>query len=333
MEQSVSSRIVQYKARSDLRESSVEILDRAVEWFIEQIGDKDVSELAYSDIDDFKRWLLKPRVRPLRPGCRWRTGPRMYVPSRATANTYLSIFKPFFVWLRRRGYISQDPFDGIRLYVVPEKKFDVYQVDEVSRILRVANPLWRTIFCLALSGMRRAEILNLNVRDIDFEKNHILVTPKKDTADTWRWDIKDSNQRYIGVDECIVRLLIGQCEALQGSKMPYVCLKKSYWERNLRLRDAGELSHRLRNCPWGNFSADFKALLRRARVKSKRFHDVRSTFATERYNDDYGLKELQYLMGHSSIQTTARYVRNIEEQKLVAKSSQTFKKYYATNVP
>jgi integrase len=325
MEQSVANRLEQYKERCDLRESSIEILDRAGRWFVAMAGDKAVDRISYSDIDDFKRWLIRPRQRTEHT-------PNIYTPSRATANTYLSILKPFFAWLRKRGYIRQDPFDGIRLYVVPEKKFDVYRVEEIGRVLMVAGPLWRLIVCLALSGMREAEILNLCIREIDFEKNLILVTPKKDTRYTWRWDIKDSNQRYIGLDESVVRLLVERCENPQHKDMPYVCLKESYWRRNLELRDAGELKHRLRNCPWGNFDRDFKALLRRARVRPKRFHDLRSTFASERYNDDYGLKELQYLMGHSSIQTTARYVRNIEEQKLVARSGRTFKKYYASNV-
>ena len=309
----VSSRLAEYKARSDLRESSIEILDRAVKWFIQQFGDIDPAEIRYGHADDFKSWLAKGR-------------------SRSSANTYLSIFKPFFGWLNKRRYIEQDPFDGVKLYIVPEKKIEIYSLDEIERILKIANQIWRTIICLALCSMREAEILNLVVSDIDFAKNLILISAKKDTNTTWLWQIKDYHQAYIGFDDCITKLLIERSELLKAGQMPYICLKEKYWQRNLRLRAEGRLPHRLRNCPWGNFNRDFKSLLWRARVKPKRFHDLRSTFATERYNDGYSLKELQYLMRHSSIQTTARYIKNVDEQLLVAKSSRTFKKYYATKV-
>lgn len=314
MEQSVSSRIEEYKDRSDLRESSIELLDRAVRWFIGLCGDMDPKDIQYAHIDDYKKWLSKGR-------------------KNKSANTYLSIIKPFFKWLDKRRYIERDPFDGVKLYAVVDRKFEIYKNNEIERMLKVANHLWTTIICLALSGMREAEILNLVLSDVDFEKNMILITPKKDTSYTWKWDIKDHNQAYIGIDESVTKLLIESSERLQGTQMPYLNLKEKYWERNLRLRKEGKLRHRLRNCPWGNFTRDFKALLKRAQVKEKRFHDLRGTFATERYKDGYTLKELQYLLRHSSIQTTANYIQNIEEQKLVAKSGQTFKKYYATKVP
>lgn len=311
MEQSVSSRLKEYKERSDLRESSIEILDRGVRWFIGLFGDIDPNEIQYAHIDDYKKWLAKGR-------------------KKKSSNTYLSIIKPFFKWMDKRRYIERDPFDGVKLYTVVERKFEIYTTDEIERMLKVADHLWTTIICLALSGMREAEILNLTLSDVDFEKNLILITPKKDTLDTWRWDIKDHNQAYVGIDQSVTKLLVERSERL--TRMPYLNLKEKYWERNLRLRDEGRLTHRLRNCPWGNFTRDFKALLKRAQVKEKRFHDLRGTFATERYKDGYTLKELQYLLRHSSIQTTANYIQNIEEQKLVAKSGQTFKKYYATNV-
>ena len=147
---------------------------------------------------------------------------------------------------------------------------------------------------------------------------------------------RDSNgarpRAYIGIDETIVNLLTELMGNLRDGQ-PYVILKELYWRRNLQRQENGTLTHRLRNCPWGNFNRDFRALLKRAIVKPKRFHDLRGTFCTERYNDGYSLKELQYLMRHSNIQTTARYIQTVEVKKLVGKSSRTFQKYYATSVP
>jgi len=310
----LSAKLAEYKhIRSDLRESSVEILDRAVRFYIELKGDMEINRISFGHIDDYKSWLLSGR------------SPR-------TANTYLAMLKSFFGWLAKRRYIEFSPFDGIVFYKVVEKKFDIFTIDEVGRLLSIAGELWKLIICLALCGMRESEILNLVVRDIDFDNKRIKITPKKDTAVTWRWDIKDYHEAYIGFDESISKLLIARVEQLQ--EMPYVCIKKAYWLRNLKLKSQGRLRQRKRNNPWGNFNRDFRALQRRAMVRTKRFHDLRGTFTTDRYNAGYDLRELQYLLRHSAISTTVRYIKNIDEVHLVAKSGEYFAKHYATyNVP
>jgi len=314
MSQPVKSLYEMYLSRSDLAESSVEITGRAVRWFTELFGDIDAEQINYGHADDFKAWLAKGR-------------------SKSSANTYLRTIKPFFAWLAERRHIEQNPFDKkLRLYVVGEQKRPLYTPDEIERLFAVADLRWKVIVALALNSMRRGEILNLVLSDIDFEKNLILITPKKDTEYTWRWDIKNHNQAYIGLPESVANLLVKLRENLPV-KQPYITLKPAAYERNMRLKVAGELDHRLRKCPWGNFNRDFAMLLKRANVKRRRFHDLRSVFATERYRDGYSLKKLQCLLRHSSIQTTARYIKEIEEQKLVAESAETFNKHYASNVP
>jgi len=309
--QPISAKLAEYKnIRSDLRESSVEILDRSAKWFIELKGDRAAGHYGFGDIDDYKRWLLNGRS----PG---------------TANTYLAMLKSFFSWLAKRRYIKFSPFDGVTLYKTAEKKFEIYSLDEVGRMLTISNELWKLIISLGLCGMRESEILNLCVCDIDFENSRLKITAKKDTESTWRWDIKDYHEAYIGFDDSIGRLLIERIEQLDD--MPYVCIKKVYWDRNLELKRRHLLRQRLRNNPWGNFNRDFRALQRRALINPpKRFHDLRGTFTTERYRAGYDLKELQYLLRHSSISTTIRYIKNIDEQKLVAKSGEYFAKHYAT---
>ena len=302
-----------YLLRADLAESSVELYSRAVKWFVVLFGDVPAGRLSYEHAEDFKSWLGKGRAK-------------------TSANSYLRGIKPFFSWMHRRRYIETNPFDQVRLFRTGDKKIEVYEVDEVQRMFDVADLRWQVIISLALNSMRRAEILNLVISDIDFEKNMILVSEKKDTKHTWRWRIKNRNQFYIGLPEIVTKLLIRLRDELPIGQ-PYICLKHNYYRRNMRLKSESRLTHEKRNNPWGNFDRDFKSLLRRAIVRHRRFHDLRATFATERYNSGYNLKKLQYLLRHSSIQTTARYIKNIDEQKLVAESAKTFEKHYVSNVP
>jgi len=314
MEQSkITERLREYIGRSHLAESSVDVLSRAVKWFCELHQGIAPADVGYGHVDDYRSWLRKGRAG-------------------TTANTYLAMIGGFFGWMFRRRYIEHDPFEGIKRYTTAERQFEQYSTEEIRRILKVADLRWRAIVCLALCSMRRAEILNLHVSDIDFERNEVHIKGKVKSAISWPWSIKNHNEALVGIDDSIAQMLMRLTEQLEGSRQPYVVLKPKYWKRNLDKQAAGTLTHYLWNCPWGNFTRDYKALLKRAGVSEKRFHDLRGTFATERVKDGFDLIDLQYLMRHASIQTTVRYVKKVEHRKLIAKSGRTFKKYYAANV-
>jgi len=310
----LNNRLTDYMGRSHLEESSEEVLRRAVKWFVELHGDIEPALVRYGHADDYRSWLKKGRAG-------------------SSANTYLAMIGGLFKWLLRRGYIGSDPFDGVKRFKVAERKFDIYTPEEIRRIIKVADDRWRAVVCLGLCSMRRAEIQNLLVSDIDFASNEIHIKPKKLSETTWPWQIKNHNEALVGIEDSIAQMLMKLIDSLTGSRQPYVILRPKYWKRNLVRQKEGTLSHRDRNLPWGNFNREFKALLRRARVPDKRFHDLRGTFATVNYRDGLELIDLQYLMRHSSIQTTARYVKKEEERKLLKKSGRTFKKYYVSNVP
>ena len=301
-----------YLKRSSLEESSVEVLKRAVRWFVE-MNDIAPENVTYGEVDDYQSWLSKGRAA-------------------TTVNTYMAMIGGMFRWLRDRGKIQANPFGGVKRMSAAERHFETFETEEIGRILRVADLRWRAIVCLALCSMRCAEILNLHVSDVDFERNEVHIKPKIKSATTWKWSIKNHNEALVGIDESIARMLMELTENLNGPQ-PYVILKECYWKRNIEKQEAGKLSHYLRNRPWGNFTRDFQSLLKRAGVRPKRFHDLRGTFATERYRAGFSLVDLKYLMRHSSIQTTELYINRIETRELIQKSGRTFKKFYETKVP
>lgn len=312
--QEMADKLIEYINRSHLAESSEDVLIRAVMWFCRLYNGIEPGRVEYGHVDDYRSYLRRERAG-------------------TTANTYLAMIGGFFGWMFRRQYIRNDPFEKVRRYPIAERQFDQYSVEEIRRILKVADTRWKAIVCLALCSMRRAEILNLNVSDIDFEHNEIHIKGKIRSETTWPWSIKNHNEALVGIDETIAQMLMKLIEQLEDSRQPYLILKEYYWRKNLEMQAEGTLTHMRRNCPWGNFTRDYKALLSRARVKVKRFHDLRGTFATERYRDGFELIDLQFLMRHASIQTTARYVKKIEQRELIEKSGRMFKKYYETILP
>lgn len=317
MKQSVSSLFKLYLSRSDLRESSIAVKSRAVGYFVKAFGDMDVSMIRYAHAEDYRNCLTKGR-------------------EKESANIYLKNIKPLFNWMVRCGYITQSPFEGLKEYRTGKKKRKLYTAEEIRRMIKVANLRWKVIVLLALSSLRRAEVLNLVVSDIDFEKGYILVSPKKATKETWPWEIKDHNQAIVPLPE-IIRLpetalnfhtlLIDLIDSLE---QPYVCLTTKQYKKMMEHKTAGTLNWEMCNSPRRSFSSDFQRLLKRASVKPRRFQDLRGTFATKMLNNGCSLVETQKLLRHSSPETTARYYIEVEKQELVAKSAAICEQCYAS---
>lgn len=308
MKQSVSSLFQLYLSRSDLRESSIAVKSRAVGYFVKAFGDMDVDMIRYAHAEDYRNCLAKGRAKE-------------------SANIYLKNIKPLFNWMVRCGYITQSPFEGLKEYRVGQKKRKLYTAEEIERIMKVAVLREKVIVLLALSSLRRAEVLNLVVSDIDFDKGYILVSPKRATKETWPWEIKDHNQAIVPLPE-IIRLpetelnfhtlLIDLIDSLE---QPYVCLTTRQYEKMMEHQAAGTQNWEMCNSPWRSFSRDFRRLLKRASVAPRRFQDLRGTFATKMLTNGCSLVETQKLLRHSSPNTTARYYYDVEEQELVAKSA------------
>lgn len=312
MKMPVSVKKDEYLKVKNLRDSSVNIFNRGFKWFIELFGDIDVTEVRFGHCDDFKSWLLKGR-------------------SESSANAYLRIMRPFWGWLFRRGWIKSSPMEGISLYKVNEKTFDTYSLEDVRAVLgfECSNALYRQAFCLGLSGMRESEILNLTISEIDIENSRIKVTPKKETAETWGWQIKDNQERYIGIHESVLNMLIKRISEID---FPYVSISRQQWQKNIKARNAGMITHDRRLRPWRAFPRDFKNFLERAGIKPKRFHDSRSTFARNLIESPeiFDIEMVREAMGHASIRTTQVYLSRINKEKLAVKSSMVFGKCYVS---
>ncbi|MBN1377872.1 MAG: site-specific integrase [Gammaproteobacteria bacterium] len=299
--QSITELFNMYLQCSVLAESSADIKKRAAGYFLKLFGDMSPDLITFCHTEDFKNFLAKGR-------------------SNQSANIYLQNFKPFFTWMMKRGYIKTNPFSELKMFAIGTELTEKFNADELERILKVADTRWKVIVLLGLSSMRRAEILNLTVRDIDFDRAFIYIRGKKDSDTTWPWQIKNHNQAIVPLIKAVEQPLIELIEDL--GKQPYVVVVPEYYQRLMDRKAAGTLNFRLRNCPWGNFTRDFYCLLDRASVPRKRFHALRATFATKLDEKKFSLREIQKLMRHSSSQVTARYIRH-EQQELIARSGET----------
>lgn len=309
-----------YLERSDLRPASVRFKRKALAYFLEWFDDIPVGCVTAAKAEDYRKLLAKGR-------------------SKRSANGYLANFKPFFGWLLRHGAIRSDPFYGLRLYRITELKRETFKARELSWMIRLASRLWRVRICCGLLGMRRSEVLNLTIREINFSgpQAHILLTPKTKTDTTWPWGLKSHACRMVALPEAMrfedftVQLHrdIVRLQEDIPAEQPYICLERKYYDRLMNRQRDGKLTDVHSADPTGNMQRAFRYLQRDAGVSPpKRFHELRAAFATKMIVEG-GLEQAAKALGHSSVEITRRYDRRTQES-LVAEIGRLAVNFYQT---
>lgn len=139
------------------------------------------------------------------------------------------------------------------------------------------------------TGLRLSELCNIKIKDIKDEKIKILG--------------KGIKERFIYLDEECVKLINDYLKDRQDNKAnsedkEYLFLSKLQNKINIRT---------VQKC--------IKKYLERAKLTDQKYsaHKLRGSFCTNAYRNGAGIRELQILMGHSSISTTQKYIDYDEE--------------------
>ncbi|MHC4113340.1 MAG: tyrosine-type recombinase/integrase [Planctomycetota bacterium] len=142
------------------------------------------------------------------------------------------------------------------------------RTEEVHRALNESVLEWDLIITLALTtGMRRSELLNFVWSNIDFGEMTIEVSPKRNTAETWEWRIKDSDRRFPLLKEDVSRLLV-DLQNRRPERYPYVFVPPGlydYIQHELSPKGKWTLLTAKDNVI-NNFSRQFKKILSKAHV-------------------------------------------------------------------
>lgn len=225
----------------------------------------------------------------------------------STVATYRGKLNPFFSWLKNKGYIADNPFDFIA-YRSPryeDKKF--LKREDIERILtavimNAGNNLFllkRNILLFSLlvyCGLRKEELLRLQVRDIDTTKKELTV--RAETS-------KSGTSRVMPLHPQIILHL--KDYKTQRSKLTCEYLFVSS-RKDSRLTSEG-LNH----------------LVNKIRDKSKvnfHLHQFRHTFAVNFLVQNHNIVKLKQLLGHKSISMTVIYLRCLPTKELAGDVAQ-----------
>jgi integrase len=168
----------------------------------------------------------------------------------------------------------------------PQERVREATADEEAKFMAAIRGDYAPALRFALlSGCRRAEIVGLEWKDVDFFNKEFRVTGKGDKTRTipmtaaiyaLLWDIKDHHKTAV-FSYVVKRPREG---ATKGQREPITM---------------------------EGFKTEWRRTKGRAGVEDYRFHDNRHTAATRLVRATGNLKAAQKLLGHSEIATTSRY--------------------------
>lgn len=284
-----------------VRESTRHEYNAAMKDFVSKIGNMDFKKVTLAHGERYRQVCLDKGNAP------------------ATVTKKLKHLKRLFQLGVCRGQLEENPFRYIDTPKVRKKKIRVYSEMERQNILKAAyhyslqwdmqyRPQWDLLILVALvTGMRRAELLNCTWADIDFEQQVIHVTPKLDTPQTWRWDIKDSDERTLPLTDAVAQRLADH-QAKQPEGYPYVFVPVGRYDVIQTLRGGGKWTYsdsRLKVV--NNFTPQFGKILKTAKVKPGQFHDLRRTAITNWFANGMSENDVMVLAGHSNFATTHEF--------------------------
>jgi integrase len=201
-----------------------------------------------------------------------------------TFNNYLAFIKAMLNKAVEWRYLRENPlkqFKDLKNNNVREVRFLTEQ--EIEKILAIADPLMQKVITILLyTGLRRAELLNLEWDDIDFQNGLIKVQSKPESG----FHPKSYKSRSIPMNAEVEKVLMD---------MP---------QRGKYLFDNGQ-NQPLHYDEW--YWHRFKKILKRAGIKNACLHTLRHTFASYLVMSGVDLRTVQELLGHSSVKITECY--------------------------
>ena len=213
---------------------------------------------------------------------------------KSTIATYRSKLNSFFEWLKVKKHIEQNPFNEMVYpsHVYEDRKFlsksDVEKIltailKNQSRSLLVLKRNLVIFHLLLFCGLRREELLLLQLRDIDLERR--ILTIRAETS-------KVPRTRYIPLHSQLVMYLKDYLQIRIKCTTQYLLVSKV---RDERLSYHG-LNH-------------FVSTIKNISGVKFYLHQFRHTFAVNFLKANKDIVKLKQLMGHRDIRTTLIYLR------------------------
>ena len=215
----------------------------------------------------------------------WLAGRRQDV-SAARAHNDLAALRLFYAYVRELRWRDDDPTANISIKRPKALPTEPLSTGEMNELLAVCKDERDRLLVLMLSytGMRISELASLTAEDIDWQKGIIRIMGKgeKERRLQPHPDVLNRLHAFVGM----------------FAAGPVWLSKKQHQQLS---------AHQIRKILY--------ELAERARIDHVHPHRFRSLFATEYIEQFADIQALQGVMGHTSIETTARYSQYTRERR------------------
>ncbi|HZC04295.1 MAG TPA: site-specific integrase [Ktedonobacterales bacterium] len=203
------------------------------------------------------------------------------------------------------GLVMSNVTDRVDAPKLRRPPIEPFTSEEAQRLLEAAcGDRLEALYVLALTtGMRLGELLALTWRQVDLEARtlHVVASLQRVSNDRHGWALSEPKTEH---SRRQIALTPSAIEALRAHRVRQLAERLAvadvWQERDLVFCDeTGDYLNALRVT-----STRFQALLRRAGLPRRRFHDLRHTCATLLFKAGVHPKVVSAMLGHSTIAIT-----------------------------
>lgn len=244
-----------------------------------------------------------------------------------TIRNHHMILKDFFTYAEGKYKLHGNPTLCTTRPEVIQKEMRVLSPDEMEIFIReVMKETQRIAILTALFvGYRKGELLALEISDFDLERQTLRVTKNIQRVQTVALSLDNPNIKILDYDPSKKTHLIVQNTPKTRSSYRETSISDGLCE--LLVRHIFTMA----NSDWPNpnnllfpsttgtyidpksFDIRLRAVSKRCRIKNVNPHALRHTLATRLVEEKVPLNIVQGILGHSSIETTRKYLHKNEE--------------------
>jgi len=204
--------------------------------------------------------------------------------SAASVNLELQLLSGIFSLAIRLGLADSNPCSRVGKFKLQNQRHRYLLPDEEPLLLAQCTGNRKHLatmipFAIA-TGARKSEQLNLKVRHIDFFRNLVLFDKTKSGRD-----------RMVELNAEIRQMLLELCRGKQPNDYVWV--------------------NPATGGPYTDIKHSFPSACVDAKIEGLVWHDLRATYGTRLGEAGFNAYDIAKLMGHASISTSQRYVRNL----------------------
>lgn len=241
--------------------------------------------------------------------------------STSTIQKHYNVLSSIFRFAEKNNLIKHNPIKNAEKPTVTYKEGDVYNSDELRQLFMLLNKEKNKQMALMVkmalkTGMRKGELLALQVDDVDFEANTIHVRHSLSYTKKKGYQLKEPKTRGSVRKIAPPRKLMAELKEHITEKKKERIAAAELWEGGKYFfvfsTDTGKPFFPSVPSNWWNRFLD------RTGFKKIRFHDLRHTAATDLINRGASVYAISKRLGHAKITTTtsiyAHYLQEADQK-------------------